>query len=76
MAISDTRQRVMPKGEDRDDTHSQSLAFKEAVVLSNPSESELRGEVYIKYGNFIIFDLHICLMGYFCLLHLLKALSI
>ncbi|XVF61482.1 hypothetical protein PTKIN_Ptkin08bG0133200 [Pterospermum kingtungense] len=49
MAISDTRQRRMPRGEDRDDSRSEILAFKEAVVLTNPTESEFRGEVDDKY---------------------------
>ncbi|XVF61481.1 hypothetical protein PTKIN_Ptkin08bG0133100 [Pterospermum kingtungense] len=49
MAISDTRQRTMPRFDDRNDTHSQVLAFKEAVVLSNPSEPEFKGQVDDKY---------------------------
>lgn len=46
MAISDTRQGVMPRGEDRDNTRSQTLAFKEAVLMTNPSNPQFRGEVF------------------------------
>ncbi|PPS17697.1 hypothetical protein GOBAR_AA02886 [Gossypium barbadense] len=49
MAISDTRQGVMPRGEDRDNTRSQTLAFKEAVLMTNPSNPQFRGEVDDKY---------------------------
>lgn len=49
MAISDTKQRTMPSGDDRNDTHSDVLAFKEAVVLTNPSIPALKGEVDDKY---------------------------
>ncbi|XWS45038.1 hypothetical protein CRYUN_Cryun15aG0102000 [Craigia yunnanensis] len=49
MAISDTIQRIMPSAEDRDNTRSQILAFKEAVLLTNPSNPQLRGEVDDKY---------------------------
>ncbi|CAN1342755.1 Rhamnogalacturonate lyase, partial [Linum perenne] len=47
MAISDGRQRVMPTEEDV--TNAQRLAYKEAVLLTNPSNPELRGEVDDKY---------------------------
>ncbi|XVF15323.1 hypothetical protein REPUB_Repub09cG0141700 [Reevesia pubescens] len=49
MAISDTIQRIMPRGEDRDDSRSEVLAFKEAVLLTNPSNPQLRGEIDDKY---------------------------
>ncbi|KAE8675654.1 Cinnamyl alcohol dehydrogenase 6 [Hibiscus syriacus] len=49
MAISDTRRGIMPRGEDRDSTRSQILAFKEAVLLTNPSNPQLKGEVDDKY---------------------------
>ncbi|XVE83036.1 hypothetical protein DITRI_Ditri16bG0054600 [Diplodiscus trichospermus] len=44
MVLSDTRQRIMPSGPAGD-----SLAYKEAVLLTNPSETELRGEIDDKY---------------------------
>ncbi|XVE86892.1 hypothetical protein DITRI_Ditri18aG0072000 [Diplodiscus trichospermus] len=49
MAISDTRQRSMPSGEDRDNIRSQTLAFKEAVLMTNPSNPQFKGEVDDKY---------------------------
>ncbi|CAN4126817.1 unnamed protein product [Withania somnifera] len=47
MAISDDRQRVMPTEEDR--TNGQTLSFKEAVKLTNPSNPKLKNEVDDKY---------------------------
>ncbi|KAE8712673.1 Cinnamyl alcohol dehydrogenase 6 [Hibiscus syriacus] len=49
MAISDTRQGIVPTGDDRDSTRSQTLAFKEAVLLTNPSNPQLKGVVDDKY---------------------------
>ncbi|KAG4154068.1 hypothetical protein ERO13_D03G034800v2 [Gossypium hirsutum] len=49
MAISDTIQRVMPQSEDRVKGHSKPLDFKEAVLLTNPSNPKLKGEVDDKY---------------------------
>ncbi|KAB2036924.1 hypothetical protein ES319_D03G036300v1 [Gossypium barbadense] len=46
MAISDTIQRVMPQSEDRVKGHSKPLDFKEAVLLTNPSNPKLKGEGY------------------------------
>lgn len=43
MAISDTRQRVMPSPYDR--SNGQILDYHEAVVLTNPSNPQLKGEV-------------------------------
>lgn len=43
MAVSDVRQRTMPMPEDR--VTGQPLAYKEAVLLTNPTNPELRGEV-------------------------------
>jgi rhamnogalacturonan endolyase len=45
MAISDDRQRSMPSMADRE--NSKSLAYKEAVLLTNPSNPMFKGEVYI-----------------------------
>ncbi|KAJ9170455.1 hypothetical protein P3X46_018561 [Hevea brasiliensis] len=47
MAVSDDRQRVMPTPEDR--ATGQPLAYPEAVLLTSPINSELRGEVDDKY---------------------------
>lgn len=47
MALSDTRQRIMPRASDRD--HGLKLAYPEAVLLTNPSNPDLRGEVDDKY---------------------------
>ncbi|XVE83037.1 hypothetical protein DITRI_Ditri16bG0054700 [Diplodiscus trichospermus] len=49
MAISDTRQRIMPSEEDRETTRSRALAYKEAVSLTNPTNPQLKGEVDDKY---------------------------
>ncbi|XP_038998370.1 rhamnogalacturonate lyase B-like [Hibiscus syriacus] len=49
MAISDTRRGIVPRGDDRDSTRSQTLAFKEAVLLTNPSNPQLKGVVDDKY---------------------------
>ncbi|KAB1200353.1 Rhamnogalacturonate lyase [Morella rubra] len=47
MAISDNKQRIMPMPEDRQT--GQALAYPEAVLLTNPMDPELRGEVDDKY---------------------------
>ncbi|XP_058006244.1 rhamnogalacturonate lyase B isoform X2 [Hevea brasiliensis] len=47
MALSDDRQRVMPMPEDR--LTGLPLAYPEAVLLTNPINPELRGEVDDKY---------------------------
>lgn len=47
MALSDERQRVMPTEHDRD--RGQPLAYREAVLLTDPSNPELKGEVDDKY---------------------------
>ncbi|KAL6582863.1 hypothetical protein OROMI_004941 [Orobanche minor] len=47
MAVSDDRQRIMPTTEDRE--KGQILDYPEAVLLTNPSNSFLRGEVDDKY---------------------------
>ena len=45
MAISDDRQRTMPSASDR--TKGKKLGYPEAVLLTNPSNPELKGEVSI-----------------------------
>ncbi|KAM6570128.1 hypothetical protein CsatB_018113 [Cannabis sativa] len=49
MAIADKRQRSMPLPDDRLPPRGQALAYPEAVLLLNPIESELKGEVDDKY---------------------------
>ena len=51
MAISDDRQRIMPSTRDR--TKGKKLAYPEAVLLTNPSNPELKGEV----SSFVFFVL-------------------
>ncbi|KAK9670706.1 hypothetical protein RND81_13G219400 [Saponaria officinalis] len=47
MAISDDRQRIMPMPGDRQS--GLPLAYKEAVILTNPTNPDLKGEVDDKY---------------------------
>ncbi|KAL9160710.1 hypothetical protein ABFS82_08G218400 [Erythranthe guttata] len=47
MAVSDDRQRIMPTSEDRD--NGEALDYPEAVLLTNPANDFLRGEVDDKY---------------------------
>ncbi|KAK4744715.1 hypothetical protein SAY87_011027 [Trapa incisa] len=47
MAISDERQRIMPMPEDRET--GLPLAYPEAVLLTNPTNPDLRGEIDDKY---------------------------
>ncbi|XP_022752049.1 probable rhamnogalacturonate lyase B [Durio zibethinus] len=46
MALSDTRQRIMPSAGDRG---YQTLAYREAMILTNPLDPQLRGEIEDKY---------------------------
>ena len=45
MAISDDRQRIMPMPDDRMPERCQQLAYPEAVLLTNPINPDLKGEV-------------------------------
>ncbi|XP_009771423.1 uncharacterized protein LOC107773907 isoform X2 [Nicotiana tabacum] len=47
MAISDERQRIMPTAQDRE--MGQKLDYPEAVLLTNPTNSFIKGEVDDKY---------------------------
>lgn len=47
MVISDDKQRIMPTEWDRKGGHN--LDYREAVLLTNPSNPQLRGEVDDKY---------------------------
>ncbi|RWW66961.1 hypothetical protein BHE74_00025631 [Ensete ventricosum] len=49
MAIADNRQRFMPMPDDRMPNRSQQLAYPEAVLLTNPVNPDLKGEVDDKY---------------------------
>ncbi|WOL18187.1 putative rhamnogalacturonate lyase B isoform X1 [Canna indica] len=49
MAIADDRQRIMPMPDDRTPQRSQQLAYPEAVLLTNPINPDLKGEVDDKY---------------------------
>lgn len=49
MAVADNKQRFMPLPDDRMPARCQRLAYAEAVLLNNPVEPELRGEVDDKY---------------------------
>ena len=45
MAMADNRQRKMPLPDDRLPPRGQPLAYPEAVLLVNPVEPEIQGEV-------------------------------
>ncbi|KAK3016424.1 hypothetical protein RJ639_006191 [Escallonia herrerae] len=47
MAVSDERQRIMPTAQDRE--RGEPLQYPEAVLLTNPSNAFLKGEVDDKY---------------------------
>ena len=47
MAVSDSRQRVMPTMDDRN--NGDPLAYPEAVLLTNPANEKLRGEVFLPF---------------------------
>ncbi|KAF3447274.1 hypothetical protein FNV43_RR12454 [Rhamnella rubrinervis] len=49
MAVEDNRQRYMPLPDDRLPPRGQPLAYPEAVLLVNPVEPDLKGEVDDKY---------------------------
>ncbi|CAN1341066.1 Rhamnogalacturonate lyase [Linum perenne] len=49
MAMADNRRRIMPFPEDRMSGKCQQLAFPEAVLLTNPRDPNLKGEVDDKY---------------------------
>lgn len=49
MAVADNRQRYMPLPDDRLSGRGQPLAYPEAVLMVNPVEPELKGEVAIYY---------------------------
>ena len=52
MAMADNRQRKMPLPDDRLPPRGQALAYPEAVLLVNPIEPELKGEVHLLIDPF------------------------
>lgn len=54
MALTDARQRTMPMPEDRIPPRGRPLAYPEAVLLVDPIDSSLKGEVKIIYILYII----------------------
>lgn len=59
MAMADNRQRVMPFPEDRMPGRCETLGFAEAVLLVNPKNQDLKGEVVCQY----------CVVYLYCLLY-------
>ena len=53
MALADNRQRFMPLPDDRMPGRCQTLGYPEAVLLTNPIEPNLKGEVLITLLYFI-----------------------
>lgn len=51
MAVTDDRQRYMPLPDDRTPGRGQPLAYPEAVLLVNPVEPELKGQVTTSHSN-------------------------
>lgn len=51
MGIADDKQRKMPLPEDRMHGRCQPLAYPEAVLLVNPVDPELKGEVMKLYSQ-------------------------
>ena len=49
MVISDNKKKMMPSASDREPPRAEKLAYKEAVLLVDPSVPELKGEVIIEY---------------------------
>jgi hypothetical protein len=51
MAMADDRRRIMPFPEDRLPGRCQPLAYQEAVLLVNPKDPRLKGEVLVAKPN-------------------------
>lgn len=51
MAMADDRRRIMPFPEDRLPGRCQPLAYQEAVLLVNPKDPQLKGEVLVVKPN-------------------------
>lgn len=45
MAVTDSRQLVMPMPQDRDPPRGEQLDYVEAVLLVDPTNSDLKGQV-------------------------------
>ncbi|XP_073012328.1 uncharacterized protein [Typha latifolia] len=65
MAIADNRQRIMPMPDDRMPGRCQQLAYPEAVLLTNPLNPNLAGEVDDKY-QYSFDDKDINVHGWIC----------
>lgn len=52
MAVADKRQRFMPLPGDRKPPRGEALAYPEAVLLLDPIEPELKGEVPLSLLHF------------------------
>ncbi|KAK4742104.1 hypothetical protein SAY87_000105 [Trapa incisa] len=63
MAIADDKQRKMPLPDDRMQGRCQPLAYPEAVLLVNPVDPELKGEVDDKY-QYSLPNKDICVHGW------------
>lgn len=68
MAISDERQRIMPTAHDRE--VGQKLDYKEAVLLTNPNNSFIKGEV-----NFLMIEIYTIINEYICIFCILDGRS-
>ncbi|XP_042445380.1 probable rhamnogalacturonate lyase B [Zingiber officinale] len=65
MAIADNRQRIMPMPEDRMPPRGRQLAYQEAVLLLDPTNKDLKGEVDDKY-QYSCEDKDIRVHGWIC----------
>lgn len=54
MAMADNRQRVMPMPDDRLPDRGRPLAYPEAVLLVNPINPDLKGEVLLHHFHIFL----------------------
>lgn len=62
MAVTDDRQRYMPLPDDRAPGRGQPLAYPEAVLLVNPVEPELKGQVTTSLSDIPSKDFSYCII--------------
>jgi len=55
MAMADNRRRILPYPEDRLPGRCQTLGYAEAVLLTNPKDPQLQGEVSVQMFPDIVF---------------------